>query len=152
VGALAAASGTTGIVGKNSVAAAVIAAGATFGAGSFTALNASQRKVQASAAGGAYRELEVDARRLRYVELPFVPLSDALTKLQSITARRMSLHKVAEPPSAGAFRRADRNRQERLKYGKVLDFGERHKTVFWVQNPDADHSGVAPPMPDTNDD
>jgi hypothetical protein len=144
VGALAAASGTTGLVAKDSIAAAVIAACATFGAGSLTALNASQRKVQASAAGGAYRELEAEARRLRYVELAFVPLGDALAKLQAITVRRMSLHKVAEPPSARAFRRADRNRQERLKYGKILDFGERHKTVFWIQTPNAAPNGVAP--------
>ena len=134
VGALAAVSGTTGLVGKNTVAAAIIAACATFGAGSLTALNASQRKVQAAAAGAAYRELETEARRLRYVELAYVPVADALTKLEAITARRMSLQKVAEPPSAAAFRRADRNRQERAKYGKVLGFGERHGIVFWVPN------------------
>lgn len=148
VGALAAASGTTGLVAKNSVAAAIIAAAATFGAGSLTALNASQRKVQASAAGGAYRELEADARRLRHVELPFAPLNDALAKLEAITARRMSLHKVAEPPSARAFRRADRHREERLQYGKILDFGERHKSAFWAQKPVASENGVAPPGPE----
>jgi hypothetical protein len=134
VGALAAASGTTGLVAKNSVAAVVLVAYATFGAGALTTLNASQRKVQASAAGAAYRELESEARRLRYVELPYVSLADALTKLRAITARRMSLQKVAEPPSAEAFRRADRNRRERLAYGKIRTFGEKHKVVFWVPN------------------
>jgi len=134
VGALGAASGTTGLVAKNSVAAVVLVACATFGAGALTTLNASQRKVQASAAGAAYRELESEARRLRYVELPYVSLADALTKLRAITARRMSLQKVAEPPSAEAFRRADRNRRERLAYGKIRTFGEKHKVVFWVPN------------------
>jgi hypothetical protein len=134
VGALAAASGTTGLVAKNSVAAAMLAACATFAAGALTTLNASQRKVQASAAGAAYRELESEARRLRYVELPFVSLADALTKLRAVTSRRMSLQKVAEPPSAAAFRRADRNRRERLVYGKIRTFGEKHRTVFWVPN------------------
>lgn len=151
VGALAAASGTTGLVAKNSVTAAVLAACATFAAGALTTLNASQRKVQASAAGAAYRELEAEARRLQYVELPYVSLADALTKLRAITARRMSLQKVAEPPSAAAFRRADRNRRERLRYGKIRTFGEKHKTVFWVPNAaPTSNAAVTPAEPRDN--
>jgi hypothetical protein len=132
VGALAAATGTTGLVAKNSVAAAALAACATFAAGALTTLNASQRKVQASAAGAAYRELESEARRLRYVELPYVSLADALTKVRAITARRMSLQKVAEPPSAAAFSRSQQTRTPCLR--EDPDVRREARVVFWVPN------------------
>ncbi len=134
LGVFVAASGAAGLLAKNSWAAAVLAAFATFLGGALTTLNAGQRKTQASAAGAAYRELESEARRLRYVELPYVSLADALTKLRAITARRMSLQKVAEPPSPRAFGRADRNLRDRLEYGYIRTFGQRHRIVFWVPN------------------
>jgi hypothetical protein len=134
VGALVAASGTTGLVAKNGEAAAVIAALATFGAGALTTLNAGQKKTQAAAAGATYRELESEARQLRDIELPFAPLGDALAKLDAITASRMSINRIADPPSARAFRRVDRNQQERVEYGRILTFAERHKLAFWAPN------------------
>ena len=134
VGATVAASSAVAVAAKNSVAAIVLGAIATFGTGSLTTLNAGQRKSQAIAAGNAYREIEASARRLRF-EFPYVSLDYALTAVTAMTTRRMVINKVAEPPSARALRRADLQERERQLYGRRLSFTERHWILFWDRKP-----------------
>ena len=96
---------------NKAAAAAAIAGCATFGVGTLTALNASQKKAQSASAGAAYRELEVAARQLRYLELPFVPLGDALARCEAISESRMSINRIAEPPTTGHSERLTKNQK-----------------------------------------
>lgn len=103
-GALAAASGATALF--THTAAAIIGLAATFVTGALTSLNAGHRKVQAHTAGCAYQEVETAARHLLDVELPYIALAEAIERTARLTAQRLQINRLAEPPSSFAYRKA----------------------------------------------
>jgi hypothetical protein len=151
VGLLVAESGTTALFSKSG--AAVIALLASFGTGSLATLNAGQRKTQALTAANAYEEIETSARELYELELPYLPLADAIRRTQLLTTHRLLTNRSVEPPSTRATARSNRHQAELHRYGRGLSFAERSRLLSWVRAPaETTHRGdgvaaapVAPP-------
>jgi hypothetical protein len=138
VGLLVAASGTTALFSKTG--AAVIALLASFGTGALVTLSAGQRKTQALAAANSYEEIETSARELLELELPYLPLADAIRRTQLLTTHRLITNRGVEPPSTRALARSNRHQAELRRYGRPLSFAERSRLVSWVKEPAAlDH-------------
>jgi len=133
VGFLVAASGTTALFDKSG--AAVIALLASFGTGSLATLSAGQRKTQALTAACSYEEIESSARDLVELELPYLPLADAIRRAQLLTTHRLLVNRSVEPPSTRALARSTRHQQELVTYGRGLSFAERSRLIGWVRRP-----------------
>jgi hypothetical protein len=133
VGLLVAASGTTALFSRSG--AAVIALLASFGTGSLATLNAGQRKTQALTAANAYEEIETSARELHDLELPYLPLADAIRRTQLLTIHRLLTNRSVEPPSTRALARSNRHQTELRRYGRGLSFAERSRWISWVRAP-----------------
>lgn len=116
--------------------AAIIGLFATFTTGSLATLNAGQRKAQAQKAACGYQETEVSACELLH-QLPYLQLSIALQLAEQVTARRLQLNQIAEPPSSRALYRVDRSDREVLRYGRPLTFSERSPLIPWISKPKA---------------
>jgi hypothetical protein len=134
VGLLVAGSGTTALFDKTG--AAVIALLASFGTGSLATLNAGQRKTQALTAACSYEEIETSARELLELELPYLPLAEAIRRAQLLTTHRLLVNRSVEPPSTRALVRSNRHQAELIKFGRGLSFAERSKVINWVKAPE----------------
>jgi hypothetical protein len=133
VGLLVAAAGTAALFDRTG--ASIIALLASFGTGSLATLNAGQRKTQALTAANSYEEIETAARELLELELPYLPLEDAIRRTQLLTAHRLIVNRSVEPPSARALARSNRHQAELRKFGRGLSFAERSRIIGWVRTP-----------------
>lgn len=95
---------TTGRV----VAGILALCAAGFGA-VMTTLNAARRAEQAHVAGNAYLGLRNDARRLRTIDLPGLPIEEARQVLEELTGRETEINNGAPIPSRLAFWLGRRN-------------------------------------------
>jgi len=85
---------------------AVLAAGIGAVAAS---IGAPQTKEKASGSATAYRALQQDARIFLSIDLPSLPDDEARTQLAQLVEQLQQLNRVAEVPSAGAWKRAKRS-------------------------------------------
>jgi DNA-binding SARP family transcriptional activator len=85
---------------------AVLAAGTGAVAAS---IGAPQTKEKASGSATAYRALQQDARMFLTIDLGILPEDEARARLQELVERLQQLNRVAEVPSAGAWKRAKRS-------------------------------------------
>lgn len=133
VGLLVAAAGTTALFTKSG--AAVVALLASFGTGSLATLNAGQRTTQALNAACSYEEIDTSARELLDLELPYLPLADAIRRTQLLTTYRLLTNRSVEPPSTRALVRSNRHQSELKHFGRGLSFAERSRILSWVRPP-----------------
>jgi hypothetical protein len=142
VGLLVAAAGTSALFSKTW--AAIVALLASFGTGALATVNTGQRKTQALTAANAYEEIETSARELLDLELPYLPLADAIRRTQLLTTHRLLTNRGVEPPSTPALARSNRHQNELRRYGRSLSFSERSRFISWVRRPaEIDHRHAA---------
>ena len=107
---LAAVAGATALASTAGRVVAGILALCAAGLGAvMTTLNAARRAEQAHVAGNAYLGLRNDARRLRTIDLPALPVSEARQALEELTGRESEINNGAPIPSRIAFWLGRRN-------------------------------------------
>lgn len=116
--AAAAVAGATGLAdtaSQNTVAVVALVAAALTAV--MTTLNAAQRAEQSRVSANAYLTLQGDARVLRTVDLPALPVEDARTALNELVSRRNTLNEGAPVPAFLAYWFGSRNiRKGRQRY------------------------------------
>jgi hypothetical protein len=105
--AIAGAAGLTDVLSIDNAAIVALASAALTAV--MTTLNASQRADQSQSSANAYLALAGDARVVRTVDLPYVPVDEARARLDELAGRRNAISETAPVAAFLAYRLGQRN-------------------------------------------